>query len=138
MGRFSAPATPADIAQVERELGVTLPDQLRALYLESDGFREPRGNAKYLLSLLEEDSVGSLLSTTRFWWNEGPNVADGAPRFSGHVFFGMSSADEFWGIGLDPPFEVICYQHSMGDNYETLGRDIIAAYKADFEKYDLA
>jgi hypothetical protein len=49
----------------------------------------------------------------------------------------MSSADEVWGIGLDPPFEVIGYHPSMGGGYETLGRDIIAAYKADFEKYDL-
>ena len=57
-GRFSPAATETQIASVEAELGVRLPEQLRRLYLECDGFREDRGNAKYLLSLTEEARKG--------------------------------------------------------------------------------
>jgi hypothetical protein len=58
-GRFSAAATEVQIESVEADLGVRLPEQLRRLYFECDGFREDRGNAKYLLSLTEEDFIGS-------------------------------------------------------------------------------
>lgn len=51
-------------------LGVTLPSKLRKLYLECDGFREDRGNAKYLFSLLDEGNVGSLVTITRHFWHE--------------------------------------------------------------------
>jgi len=136
-GRFSAPGTVEEIARVERELGITLPDQLRALYLESDGFREPLGNAKYLLSLLEEDTIESLLSMTRFYWKEWPEILSTSPDFSRFVFFGMSSTDEVWGMRLDAPFEIIRYHHSMIAEYEIAGRDILDIYKADLAQYDL-
>ena len=42
--RFSSPATEELIA--EAALEVTLPNELRKLYLEGDGFREDRGNAR--------------------------------------------------------------------------------------------
>jgi cell wall assembly regulator SMI1 len=45
-GRFSPAATPTQIESVETDLGVRLPEQLRRLYLECDGFREDRGNSK--------------------------------------------------------------------------------------------
>lgn len=65
-GRFSAPATQSEVAAAEAVLGLRLPEQLRRLCFECDGFREDRGNAKYLLSLTEEDFIGSLVSTTKW------------------------------------------------------------------------
>ena len=93
-GRFSPAATEGEIASVERELGVRLPEQLRRLYLECDGFREDRGNAKYLLSLTDDDFIGSLLKLTQLWWAEPPPNLDFRP----YIFFGSSSGDESWGI----------------------------------------
>jgi cell wall assembly regulator SMI1 len=58
-GRFFPPATEEQIVRVETELGMRLPDQLRRLYFDCDGFREDRGNAKYLLSLSDEDHIDS-------------------------------------------------------------------------------
>jgi hypothetical protein len=118
---------------VERQLAVTLPDQLRQLYLECDGFREDRGNAKYLLSLVDEDHIGSLLGMTRFWWNEWKGRL---PRLDEYVFFGSSSGDESWGINTQRPDEIIAYHHQMEDNYEIVGRRIIDVYREDYAKYD--
>ena len=83
--QFSPPATAEMIAEVESTLGITLPKELRQFYLECDGFREDRGNAKYLFSLIEEDYIGSLLTITRFFWQEVT-----IPNLKGFVFFGSS------------------------------------------------
>ena len=103
------------------------------LYLECNGFREDRGNAKYLLSLREEDYVGSLLTITRMLWS---SIAD--PNLKPFVFFGSSSADEHWGIRVTVPHEIIAYHHRMEDEYEVLGNDILALYQKDYELYDEA
>src|SRR5262245_35913059 len=93
--RFAAAATADQIGQAENVLEVRFPDQLLALYLECDGFREPKGNAKYLLALTDEDVIGSLVSVTRFWWRDWKQTAP--PNlpidFTPYVFFGSSSAD---------------------------------------------
>jgi len=105
-GRFAPPATEAQIAAVEAELGVRLPDQLRRLYLECDGFREDCGNAKYLLSLTDEDTIGSLVSATRFWWNDRREQHPELD-FRPYVFFGYSGGDYVWGINWQRPGEII-------------------------------
>src|SRR5438874_13718412 len=69
-GRFAPPATEKQIDGVESILGVPFPEQLRVLYRECNGFREDRGNAMYLLSLTDEDFIGSLITLTRFQWND--------------------------------------------------------------------
>jgi hypothetical protein len=134
-GRFSPPATAAQIASVEAALGSRLPEQLRLLYLECDGFREDRGNAKYLLSLTDEDHIGSLLSTTKFWREEWKRCC---PKldFRAYVFYGFSSADECWGISTEGQEQIIAYQHGMGDAFENLGTSILDIYRADYARYD--
>lgn len=129
--RFFPPATEEMIAKVESALDVTLPKQLREFYLQCDGFREDRGNAKYLLSLLEEDYIGSLIATTRFFWQE---LA--VPDLRRFVFFGSSSGDECWGITWQEPHEVVAYHHHMGEEYEIVGPDILQIWKADYALYD--
>ncbi|MDZ4692258.1 SMI1/KNR4 family protein [Terricaulis sp.] len=136
--RTSPPASENQLQEVEQILGVRLPPQLRALYLECDGFREPKGNAKYLLSLTEEDTIGSLVSTTKFWWHEWRTIS--APElqidFSPYLFFGSSSADEAWAIALTGPPKIIGYHHHMGGEFETLGTDILEVFRTDFARYD--
>lgn len=130
-GRFSPPATEHAIREVEERLGVRLPDQLRRLYLECDGFREDLGNAKYLLSLADRDTIGSLVSTTRFMWTEVTAV-DLRP----FVFFGYSGGDEAWGISIvDDSPQIIAYHHHMEDEFELLGDDIIQVYLTDYAAY---
>jgi hypothetical protein len=130
-GRFSPPATEDQIVAVERELGVRLPNQLRRLYFECDGFREDRGNAKYLLSLTDDDFIGSLLKMTRFWWDAPPLNLDFRP----YIFFGSSSGDESWGIDCRDGSTIIAYHHDMEHEYEVAGRDILDVWRVDYAKY---
>ena len=136
--RFSPPARADQIDAVEATLGVVLPEQLRNLYLECDGFREPKGNAKYLLSLTNEDFIGSLVSTTKFWWEEWPRITrPGYPMdFSPFVCFGSSSGDAVWCIRWQGPSEIVAYHHSMEDEYEPVGVDILDVYRRDYSSYE--
>lgn len=134
-GKFAEPARESLISDTESQLGVRLPNQLRNLYLECDGFREDRGNAKYLLSLQDEDHIGSLLSMTRFYWTE---FADTWPNLDlkPFVFFGSSSGDEAWGIQWQGEQKIIAFHHHMEGEYEVVGSNIIEVYRADYRRYD--
>jgi hypothetical protein len=70
-GIFRKPATAAAIAQAEHELGHSLPDQLRNLYLEFDGFQGPTG-ANFLFPVFEwaGPNSESLLTYTQFFRGE--------------------------------------------------------------------
>jgi SMI1 / KNR4 family (SUKH-1) len=129
--RFSSPATEDAISEADSALGIRLPDQLRVLYLECDGFREDKGNAKYLFSLTHEDFIGSLVSITKFLWTEVKT-----PGLKSFVFFGSSSGDEFWGINIERPTEIIVHHHNMGDQYEVVGSTICDVWRADYALYD--
>jgi hypothetical protein len=129
-GRFFPPATEEQIVRVETELGMRLPDQLRRLYFDCDGFREDRGNAKYLLSLSDEDHIGSLVTITRCMWTEFQT-----PDLRPFVFFGSASGDEVWGISPQRPDEVIAYHHHMEDEYAIAGSDILDVWHNDYAKY---
>ena len=133
-GRFASPATNEAISSAEAALGVRFPAQLRALYLECDGFREDRGNAKYLLSLTEEDFIGSLISTTRFHWEE---IGTFWPQLDlrPYIFFGFSCGDEAWGISWRRPDQIIAFHHHMEGDFEVAGASIVEVYKADYARY---
>jgi hypothetical protein len=128
---LSSPPTEAEISEAESALGVRLPEQLRVLYLQCDGFREDKGNIKYLFSLFEEDFIGSLVSITKFLWTEVKT-----PNLKSFVFFGSSSGDEFWGINVEQPTEIIAYHHNMGEHYELFGSSILEVWRADYALYD--
>lgn len=128
-GRFLAPATPQEIEEAEQAIRLLFPQQLRRLYLECNGLREPRGNASYLLPLRE------LVNTSNFWHHEFPKVNPNCPNLQGFIFFGVSSGDEAWGI--DPEgSRVVAYHHWMGDQFEISGEDIEGVFLADYQKYD--
>ncbi len=119
---------PAMIVAVELELGVTFPNELRALYEECNGLREPLGNTSYVWPLFGETS---LVRMTKFFRDEVKSIAPNAPDFADYLFFGSSSADESWAIGLTEPNKIIRYHHHMGGEYEIVGEHIHAVFEAD-------
>lgn len=130
-GHFSAPTSEDLISEVEMALSVKFPNQLREILLECDGFRESIGNAKYLLSLTDDDFIGSILSTTKLMWSE-ETIADLKP----FIFFGSSCGDETWGIRINKPYDIIAYHFSMEGEYEQVGSDILSVFKADYKIYE--
>ena len=133
-GTFSPAATDNQITAVESALSIKFPEQLRNLYRQCDGFREDKGNAKYLFSLTEDDFIGSLKSITEFCWSEFKETwptLDLTP----FIFFGSSSGDEMWGIRWRDGNEVIAFHHHMEGAYEVVGSDILSVYKADYSRY---
>ena len=126
-GRFSPPATEYSLQHAEALLRVKLPAPLREVYLECDGFREPLGNAKYLLSLTGEDFTGSLVSLTNFFWLHRPG-----PDLRPFIFFGCSARDAMWGMRIEAPHSIVAYHHSMEDSFEEAGEGIIGVYLSDY------
>ncbi|MRT29767.1 SMI1/KNR4 family protein [Herbaspirillum sp. CAH-3] len=125
--RFSAPSSAAAIESAEVDLGIRLPEELKVLYMQADGFRESIGNSSYLLPL--DELVGVTTSLWMEWEGFRPEF-DIKP----FVFFGLSSADEAWGINWKRPGEIIAFHHHMEGEYELVGSTILEVYKADFEK----
>jgi hypothetical protein len=134
LGTFALAATEEQIAAVETALRVRFPEQLRSLYYECDGFREEKGNAKYLLSLTDQDFVDSLESITRFCWTEFQEIWPSLD-LTPFIFFGMSGGDEMWGIRWRGGNEIIAFHHNMEGTFEVVGSDILSVYKADQASY---
>lgn len=130
--RYRSPASEAAIAKVEKTLRFRFPNQLRAMYLETDGFRENIGNSKYLLSLSDEDGIGSLVGVTRGHW--GGIFGFSQKKFRSYVFFGVSGANYAWGINASGT-EIIRYHHHMEGEYEVVGESIIEVYERDLASY---
>lgn len=124
------PATESDIAAAEESIGIRLPEQLRKLYLECNGFREDKGNAQYLFPLAAGDS--SLVRITKFMWTDFAGLA---PDFKPYVFFGASGADEVWAMNWQQPTRVIKWHHHMCDEYEVVSPDILVLWQADYAAY---
>lgn len=135
-GRFVPPATEAAIAAAEAQLGANLPEELRALYLETDGFREPLGNAQYLSSLDE------LVSGTQFLWDTLPaSVPDVRfPDMKPFVFFGQDGIGGWWGMRIAPPHDIVYWHHHLldgGPDFEPQPGDVIDVLKAALALYEV-
>jgi hypothetical protein len=129
--RYGPPASADAIAEAEAKLGIRLPDELRALYRETDGVRENLGNAAYLLPLSGEES---LVSLTKSLWAEWDGFR---PEFDlkPFVFFGNSGGGDLWGISWQRPGQVIAFHHHLEGAYEAAGTSILDVYRADFARY---
>jgi hypothetical protein len=135
-GRFGEPASATDISAAEAELGVTLPNGLKELYLETNGFREPRGGAQYLSPLVE------LVSSTKFLWRDLPASIPGPfPDLRPFVFFGSDGIGGWWGIRIAKPHDIIYWHHHLldgGPDFEAQPGDIIDVMKVALALYDEA
>lgn len=131
--RYKEPASEAAIQKVEKSLRFQFPSQLRAMYLETDGFRENLGNSKYLLSLADEDGIGSVTGVTRAHW--GGIFGFSNKKFRPYVFFGISAANYAWGINAAGN-QIIRYKHWMEGKFEVVGDSIIEVYRGDLASYN--
>lgn len=136
-GHFSDPASEREIAAAETALNITLPGVLRSFYLETNGFREPKGYAQYLSTLDE------VISGTQFMWETLPasNPDVRFPDMKPFVFFGQDGIGGWWGMRLAPPHDIIYWHHHLLDDgpiYRPQAGDVIDVMKAALALYDEA
>ena len=130
--KFSDPTTEAMLREAESLIGAAIPEKIRSLYFECDGFREDRGYAQYLFPLF---GSSGLVELTKFLWLE---FEDAWPEFSlrGYIFFGSSCCDHFFGVQSHEPFNLIQFHHNMEGTLEDHGSDVIKMYESDGHRFD--
>jgi hypothetical protein len=131
-GVFRKPATAAAIAQVEQALGHPLPDQIRGLYLEFDGFQGPTG-ANFLFPVLERATPGgeSLLTYTQFFRSE-----DYFPEWLQHaVAVGDNGTGTTWFILLEEGERIVRWDAEW-EEYEEVEGNLLDAWIAERKLYE--
>jgi hypothetical protein len=130
---FGEPASDAELAGAENELGEAIPDVLKQLYLAFNGFRGPT-NAAFLwpLSPRVEDEL-SLTATNR-WLRDEEEPRPGFARQ--YLFFGDAGIGSMWGIDKSPPGKVILWDPEWGEDFEDAGADPLEAWLAEKKRYD--
>ena len=129
---FNAPATADTIAAAERLLGHPLPVQLRALYLDFDGFLGPT-NAPFLLPLLERPRPGgeSLVTYTLFFRGEG-YFPDWVHRA---VVLGDNGTGMAWFLLLDEDDKLVVWDAEWED-YEVVDGTLLDEWRREKQAYD--
>jgi hypothetical protein len=122
---FGSPATEEQVRRVERELGVTLPEDVRRLYLQADGFY--CGSEAPGLKLLPLIGPGprkvgaeSVLSWNQFC--RGPGWEEGSEPPAHVLELGFLNDDEYFGIDLRTGEVVVVYRR--GNEVEPAGRGL--------------
>jgi hypothetical protein len=131
-GVFRKPATAAAIAQVEQALGHPLPDQIRSLYLEFDGFHGPTG-ANFLFPVRERTPPGSesLLTYTQFFRSE-----DYFPEWLQHaVAVGDNGTGTTWFILLEEGERIVRWDAEW-EEYEEVEGNLLDAWIAERKLYE--
>jgi len=124
--RFSVACTSEDIARAEAELGVAVPDQLRAMYLETDGFFRNDGSGVASLNYLVHE-------TEKLWGMDQVLVGEELPDFKPFVFFGTPAGGGWFGVRHMQPFDVVSWLPNE-PGVKAHGSNIIDALKADFRE----
>lgn len=70
-----------------------------------------------------------MVRITRHIWDQS------RPDLRRFVFFGSSSADEWWALHVERPTEIIVYTPRMGGEYEVVGTDVIDVWREDYALY---
>jgi cell wall assembly regulator SMI1 len=94
--RFEPPATTAAIDEVERRLGQTLPPDLRALLLETNGLRESWFG---LAAVWPAERIGN----DNIEFRTFPDFADLYQPFDGLMFFGDNGGGDQFAFHPDKP-----------------------------------
>jgi hypothetical protein len=123
--RCSPPASAAAITEAGVALKLEIPDVLRQLYHECNGFREDRGNAEYLLPLSDLVELSTML------WLEFDQ-----PDLKPFLFYGSTSGGKMWGVNWGRPGEIIAFHHNMEGRYEIAGADILSIWAQDYKRYE--
>src|SRR5690349_16735751 len=111
---FGAPCSTEDILRAERQLGESLPAQLRELYLAFDGFRGPTG-AQFFWSLFGQNGLVEFNGFLRDG-EEFPYAF-----VCSCVFFGDAGIGDMWGIKHDLPGKIIRWDATWGEDFEVAG-----------------
>ena len=127
---FRPPATEDQVRRVERELGVTLPEEIRRLYLRYNGFHG--GGSLQLLPLIgppRKPGEESVLSWNQFRRGPGWEEGDEPPA---HVLeLGFLNDDEYIGIDLGTGETVIVQRRD--NEVEAARRDLCAVLVNEYE-----
>jgi hypothetical protein len=123
------PADPAEVDQVERELGVPFPDWLRRIYLASDGFVGPSG-VRYLYRLKERNGVSDFNLFLRQEWTDATWLKD-AIVFGDNGLGGSSTVQ--WGT-LNGRLVEWCL--GDGPEYQLLDVDIFGLWEREQRTWD--
>lgn len=124
--QFSVACTAEDIVRAETELGVAIPEQLRALYLESDGFFQKDAMGMSSLNYLVHE-------TGKLWGLHEVLVGEQLPDFKPFLFFGTPSAGGWFGVRYTQPYDVVSWLPNE-PYFKPLGTSILDALKSDYAK----
>jgi hypothetical protein len=105
-GNFGSPASESELAEAERILGHSLPNELRRLYLEFDGFLGPT-DSPFLFPVLKRPRPGgeSLVTYTQFfrietgmpaWLQQAVAVGDNGTGISWFLLLGEKNVVVRW------------------------------------------
>lgn len=101
--KFRAPASAESIAACESALGHPIPDELRALYSESDGVF-----GDYELGLIwDVERVGS----DNLWMRGDQHHGGSCMPFDGLVFFADAGNGDYFGLRTSGRHEVLVWNH---------------------------
>ena len=131
-GVFRKPTTATVIAQVEQALGQALPEQLRRLYLEFDGFQGPTG-ANFLFPALERATPGSesLLTYTQFFRGE-----DYFPEWLQRaIAVGDNGTGTTWFMFLEEKERLVRWDAEW-EEYEEVEGNLLDAWIAERKLYE--
>ncbi len=130
-GTFGSPAAPETIAEAERLLGHQLPEPVRSLYLEFDGFQGPT-NAHFLFPILDRPASGgeSLVTYTKFFRSESY-----FPAWLQHALaLGDNGTGATWFILLDQDNRLVRWDAEW-EEYEVVEGSLLDAWIAERKLY---
>jgi hypothetical protein len=130
---FRPPATKDQLRRVERELGITLLEDIRRLYLHYDGFHCGGEARVELLPLIgpEPRKAGeeSVLSWNQF--RRGPGWEKGYEPPEHVLELGFLNDDEYIGIDLRNGMVMVVFRR--GNEVEPAGRDLCEVLVEEYE-----
>ena len=129
---FSSPASEATIAGAERQLGQPLPQFLRELYLEFDGFLGPTGSP-FLFPVLTPPREGAetLTTYTQFFRTE-----TGMPDWlKNAVVVGDDGTGMAWFVLLDENLKIVRWDAEW-EEYEAVEDGLLEEWIRAKEHYD--
>jgi hypothetical protein len=126
---LSSPCSEDQILSAEASLRQRIPDPIRQVYLETNGFRGPTA-AQFLWPI--DDTQNGLVEMNKFL-REG----DEFPRLVRNwFFFGGDGVGAKFAIDPGAPDTVIKWDAEWGEEFETIGKDPFEAWQREQRFYD--
>jgi len=127
--RFGPPCSEADVQRAEQALGELLPNVLRGLYLEFNGFSGST-DASFFWPLFGREG---LVEMNQFY--RGDNLFP-QELVASCLFFGDNGCGPQWGFKRDLPGKIIQWDGEWGTDFEVVGESPLDVWRAEKHKYD--